>query len=117
MLEFIGISFCILGLCAAITFVAAVFSPEQLTKDRQQVLAQVDEMKQALVAAKVPEEQIPGLLRVHKAALANTIGCEDFIVLYFLVSLSLWVSSLGLIIALWAKLRVLAAKIPSQPAS
>ncbi len=104
-LEVFGVFLCGMGLCLAFAFVGVGISHEQVNKDKQRVLAQMDEMKSALIVAKVPEEQIPGLLRVHKAALVTEAAHEHFIILSFCVLLSLLVSSVGLVVILWARLR------------
>ena len=82
-LELFGILLAGTGLCFAIAFVGIGFSEEQLVKDKRQAALKLDEMRNALTAAKIPEEQITGLLRVHKAALAVSTSHEHFIVLSF----------------------------------
>jgi hypothetical protein len=106
-LEAIGYLLCWLGFCFALLFVVVCCSEKRLAKEKHEFVIGVAEMKTALIAAKVPEEQIPGLLRVHKSALANHIAHMHFIVLSFFVLLSLWVALLGLVLQLWGKLRAL----------
>jgi hypothetical protein len=112
IVHLVGISLVGVGLCFAVAFGGLNYSEERLAKEKQQVAAKMDEMKSALAAAKVPPEQVPGLLRVHKAALVRGTTNEHFIILSFSILLSLLVSSVGLIVALWAKLRVL---LPPNP--
>jgi hypothetical protein len=105
VLEIFGILLCGVGLCFAIMFVGVGYSDEQLAKEKQQVVTKMDEMKSALIAAKIPTEQIPGLLRVHKAALVAESTHTHFILLSFFILLSLLGSSIGLTVFLWGKLR------------
>jgi len=112
-LQLFGVFLCGSGLCFALAFVGLGFSHEEVTKQRHRLLAQMDEMKNALVAAKVPEEQIPGLLSVHKSAVVTEAVHEHFIILSFFGLLSLLVSSLGLTVVLWAKLRKFCS--PNEP--
>jgi hypothetical protein len=107
VLEIFGILLCGVGLCFAITFVGLGWSDEQLAKEKQQVATKLDEMKSTLTAAKIPAEQISGLLRVHKAALVAEATHTHFILLSFFILLSLLVSSVGLTVFLWGKLRAL----------
>lgn len=108
ILEMFGIFLCGGGLCIALASVGVSYSQEMMTREKQQLLGQVDEMKAALVAAKVPDDQISGLLRIHKATLVNEASHEHFIILSFFVLLGLLLSSVGLTVMLWAKLRILA---------
>ncbi len=108
-LHLLGLFLCGMGVCFALTFVALGFSHEEVAKQKHRLLAQVDEMKSALTAARVPDDQIAGLLRVHKAALVTEATHEHFIILSFFVLLSLLVASVGLIVMLWAKLRAVLA--------
>lgn len=105
VLEMFGIFLGGVGLCFAVIFVGLGCSDEQLAKEKQQVATKMDEMKSALTAAKIPAEQIPGLLRVHKAALVAEAAHEHFILLSFFILLSLLVSSVGWAVFLWARLR------------
>jgi hypothetical protein len=105
ILEMAGIILCGLGLCFALAFVGVSYSEERITKEKQELMAKMDEMKTALTAAKIPEDQIPGLLRVHKSALVSETTHMHFIILSFFVLLSLLLASVGLTIVLWAKLR------------
>src|SRR5437899_8118304 len=105
ILELAGMFVCGAGLCFALAFTGLSYSEERLAKEKQQLTAKMSEMKTALAAAKIPEEQIPGLLRVHKAALVSDSIHEHFIILSFFFLLSLLVASLGLTLLLWAKLR------------
>jgi len=107
VLGMFGILLCGIGLSFAIIYAGMVCSDEQLAKEKQQVSTKMDEMKSALIAAKVPAEQIPGLPRIHKAALAVEAAHEHFILLSFFILLSLLVSSVGLTVVLWARLRAL----------
>jgi hypothetical protein len=106
-LEVFGVLLCGMGLCFAVGIVGVSYSQEEVVKEKHQLLTQIHEMKSALAVAKVPEEQIPGLLRVHKAALVSEATHEHFIILSFFVLLSLLVSSVGLIVMLWAKLQAI----------
>jgi hypothetical protein len=105
VLELLGILLCCIGLCLTITFVGIGFSGEQLAKEKEQVDTEMAEMKSALAAAKIPAEQIPGLLRVHKAALVTKTSHEQLFLVSFFVLLSLLMSSAGLTFFLWGKLR------------
>lgn len=105
VLEMFGLLLCGVGLCFALAFVGVCFSDEHIAKDKQQVATKMDEMRSTLTAAKIPAEQISGLLRVHKEAVATEVAQEDFILMSFFVSLSLLVSSVGLTLMLFAKLR------------
>jgi hypothetical protein len=107
LVQLLGMFLSGVGLCFALAFVGVHYSEERLAKEKQQVATKMDEMRGALTAAKVPAEQIPGLLRVHKAALVRETTSEHFIILSFFILLSLLVSSMGLIVTLWAKLRAL----------
>ena len=106
-----------IALCFALAFVAVNYSEERLAKEKQQLTAKMDEMKSALTVAKVPTEQIPGLLFIHKAALVSETTNEHYLILSFFILLSLLVSSVGLIIALWAKLRLLSPPNPALQAT
>jgi hypothetical protein len=105
VLEIFGILLCGVGLCFALAFVGVRFSDEHIVKDKQQVATKMDEMRSAMTAAKIPADQISGLLSVHKAAIVTEVAQEDFILMSFFVSLSLLVSSVGLTLILYAKLR------------
>jgi hypothetical protein len=111
VLEIVGIALCGIGLWLALAFVGVSYSEKQIAKEKQEVLARMDEMKGALTAAKIPEEQIPGLLRVHKSALVSETTQRHFIILSFFVLLSLLIASTGLTIVLWAKLRALTERM------
>jgi hypothetical protein len=105
ILELVGVAICGMGLCFALGFVGVSYSEDRVAKEKQELLARMDEMKIALAAAKIPEEQIPGLLCVHKSALVSETTHMHFIILSFFVLLSLLIASVGLTIVLWAKLR------------
>jgi len=107
LLEMLGILLVGLGLCFSITFVGVGCSEERLAKEKQQVAAKMEEMRSALAAAETPAEQVPALLRVHKAALVSASTHEHFILMSFFVLSSLWVASIGLTAILWAKLRAI----------
>ena len=111
ILELLGVLLCGVGLCFALAFIGANYSEERIAKEKQQVVVKMDEMKSALTAAKIPPEQIPGLLQIHKAALVSEVTHEHFIILSFFVLLSLLVASIGLTVILWAKLRSLQGKM------
>lgn len=108
LLELLGISIAGVGVCFAISFIGIGYSQERTAKEKGQLMASMDQMKRILVEAKTPEEQIPGLLRIHKAALVSEANQKYFILLSFLVLLSLLVASIGVIIVLWAKIRSIA---------
>jgi len=104
-----GIFLCGTGLCFAIIFTGMIFSDEDsIAKEKRAVATKVEEMKSALTTAKVPAEQIPGLLRIHKSALAVETTHEHFILLSFFILSSLWLTSIGWIVVLSARLRTLA---------
>ena len=117
LVQFLGILLSGMGLCFALAFVAVNYSEERLAKEKQQLTAKMDEMKSALATAKVPPEQIPGLLRIHKAAVVSESTNEHFIILSFFILLSLLLSSVGLIVVLWAKLRTLSSPNPALQAT
>ena len=104
-MELVGITLCGLGFCFALTFVSVSYSEKRVAKEKQELMAKMDEMRSALTAAKIPEEQMLGLLRVHKSALVSETTHMHFIILSFFVLLSLLLGSVGLTIVLWAKLR------------
>lgn len=105
ILEILGVALCGVGLCFALAFIGVSYSEERMAKEKLELMANMDEMKSALTAAKIPEEQIPGLLRIHKRALVSETTLMHFIILSFFVLLGLLVASVGLTIVLWAKLR------------
>jgi hypothetical protein len=104
-LKLFGILLCILGLLLTAEFVGIGFSDMPRATAKEQVDTEMAEMKSALTAAKIPAEQIPGLLRVHKAALVTKTSHEQLFLLSFFVLLSLLMSSAGLTFFLWGKLR------------
>jgi len=108
LLEMFGILLCGTGLCFAIIFAVMIFSDEDtIAKEKREVATKMEEMKSALTAAKVPIEQIPGLLRIHKSALIVEKTHEHFILLSFFILSSLWLASTGWTVVLWARLRAL----------
>ena len=117
IVEVLGICVFGIGLCFALASIGVHYSEERLAKEKRQVATKMDEMRGALTTAKVPAEQIPGLLRVHKAALVRETTNEHFIILSFLILLSLLVSSVGVIVTLWAKLRALSPPNPALQAT
>jgi hypothetical protein len=108
LFELVGISLCGIGLVFALAVISVSFSEERVVKEKQQLMAKMDEMKRALTAAKAPEEQIPGLLRIHKAALVSNASHKHFIIPSVLVLLSLLAASVGLTLVVWAKFRAFA---------
>jgi hypothetical protein len=104
-LEILGLLFVWLGISFAIAFPAVGFSEDHLAKDKQQIAAKMDEMKNALSAAKIPDEQIIGLLKVYKVVTAEDVGHEDFILMSFSILLSLLTALFGWVIVLRARLR------------
>jgi hypothetical protein len=113
VLHLAGICLAGLGICFAVALVANSYSEQRLAKEKQQLVTGMDEMKSALATAKVPSEQMPGLLRIHRTALLREVNNEHFIILSFSVLLSLLVSSVGLTLALSANFR---AVLPPNPA-
>jgi hypothetical protein len=116
VLEIFGMLLCGIGLSLAVGYAVVACSDEQLAKEKQQVATKMDDMRSALISAKVPAEQIPGLLQIHKASLTVEATHEHFILLLFFTLLHLLVASAGLTIVLWAKLRAFTseAKIRSN---
>ena len=90
---------------------AAVFKDEAELDDKKsaddvkpKIQMSVAEMKRRLISAKVPDDQIVGLLRVHKSALVAESAHEHFIVSSFLILFSLVVASFGFTVVLLGKL-------------
>ena len=104
-LENFGILLAGVGLCSAFAFIHVGFSEEQLEKEKQQVDTRMNHMKSALSAAEVPPGQIPGLLRIHKAAVVSAVTQVQFVLVSFCVLLSLMVASVGFTMVLGSKLR------------
>jgi hypothetical protein len=117
LVQLLGIVLSGMGLCFALAFVGVNYSEQRLAKEKQHLMAKMDEMKSALTTAKIPPEQIPGLLRVHRAALVSETTNEHFIILSFFILMSLLVSSVGLLVVLWAKLRALSPPNPALQAT
>jgi protein-S-isoprenylcysteine O-methyltransferase Ste14 len=88
-----------------------------VAKGKLQVSAQVNEMQRTLTDAKIPAEQIPGLIRIHKSAVANSVAHLDLVVVSFMIFVGLLTTSFGLIITLWARLRLLTKAEPTNQAS
>ena len=103
--EIAGIFLCGVGVSFALTFVGLGFSEEILTNQKHRVAESVKEMKSALATAKVPDDQITGLIRIHKAALASQAAQEHFLALAFFILLSLLVAAFGFTVILWARFR------------
>ena len=104
-MEIVGIFFAGVGVCFAIAVVGVAFDDNRASDEKPKIQQSVEEMKQKLIAAKVPEEQISGLLLVHKGALVTTAVHQHFIITSFLVLLSLLVALLGFTLILLGKLR------------
>lgn len=62
-------------------------------------------MKGKLVAANVADDQIPGLLRVYRSALAEHLAQQHLVIVGALVLFSLLVASFGFSLMLLGKLR------------
>ena len=92
------------GLACAVISVGIAFSKERLAEDAMQIDRKINEMKIALTTAKIPAEQIPGLLRVHRAAVVSDASLTHFFIVSFMFLLSLVAALVGLIIILWGKL-------------
>ena len=116
-LETLGIVLCGVGLVMAFSFAGIFRSEEVLARDKQEVLAKRDEMKSALTTAKVPADQIPGLMRVHESALVGRATDEDFIIFSFLILSSLLVASVGWTLILWARVRALTKAVNATMAT
>ena len=111
-----GILLCATGLCFAIIFAGMIFSDEDsIAKEKREVATKMEEMKSALTAAKVPAEQIPGLLRIHKSALAVEAAHEHFILLSFFILSSLLVSVIGWTVVLSARIRAFTKVEKTRP--
>jgi len=103
--ELLGVVLLGLGLCFAVASVGIGFSNEVILQDKERILRESHEMKSALIAAKVPEEQIPGLLRVHKDLLAGQTAQQDLMTTYSMALLGLIVACFGSSIVLFSRLK------------
>ena len=66
-------------------------------------------MRSKLTAAKVPDDQIVGLLRIHKSALVAEAAHENLAITSVLFLLSLVIALFGFVLGLWSKMRALVA--------
>lgn len=107
--EIAGMVVLISGLCLALVFILLAFDDKDLQANKLEVQKSVEEMKTNLVAARVPDNQVAGLLRIHKNARANEVGNQHFIVVSFLFLSCLIVASFGFSLMLFGKLRASAA--------
>jgi hypothetical protein len=85
----------------------ASLSPTQGDKDR--MTREVDGMKTRLLQAKVPDDQIEGLLAVYRRAFAYRSMSRSWQIFAFLSIAGLCVGLLGLCLTLWSRQRRLAA--------
>jgi hypothetical protein len=107
-LELLGLVLLGLGLCFTVASVGIGFSNEVILQDKERILRETHEMKTALVASKVPEDQIPGLLRVHKDLLAGQTAQQDLMIMSCMALSGLIVASFGSSLMLFSRLKSLA---------
>ena len=70
-MEIVGIFFAGVGVCFAIAVVGVAFDDNRASDEKPKIQQSVEEMKQKLIAAKVPEEQISGLCWSTRAHLSQ----------------------------------------------
>ena len=101
----LGILLCVLGLLFTFSFIAIYHSKEQVIKDCKEIDIKLEAMKSELIPTDISDANIKVLLRMHKESLVKDIAIQHFIILFFFIFSSLLLSSVGLNILLWAKLR------------
>ena len=104
-LELVGMLLLGLGLCFAIACIGVAFNDKQAKVAKPYIQQSVEEMRGKLIEANVPDDQIAGLLQIHRNALVVSAVHEHFFISYFLVLLSLLVASFGLTLLLFEKVR------------
>ena len=111
ILELVGMLLYGVGICFAVASISLAFSKENTLNDKLRVRQKVDETKRKLIAAKTPEDQIPGLLRVDKDSVAGQTIHENLMILSFMVLISLLVACFGVSLTLWSRVRGLQLEI------
>jgi len=101
-------------LCAGFSFAVAgigIASSERFVeRDRERLAQELDGMKTKLVAAKVADDQIVGLLRVYRSAVVQQLAQQHLLIVGALILFSLLAASFGFSIMLWSKLRALSRR-------
>ena len=111
LLEIAGIAMCGLGICFAVACVGLGLDSQRAKGEKTRIEQSVEEMNKKLRGAKIPDDQIAGLLQIHKRTLAVEAVQEGFIITTFLLLLSLVVASFGFSLVLLGKLRMLSRSL------
>jgi len=116
LMEIVGMLLLVVGLCFAVGIVGVAFDDQRAKDEKPKIQQSVEDMKAKLTAAKISDDQVAGLLLVHKSALVTAAVHQHFIITSFLVLLSLLVASFGFTLMLLGKLRTTTRQrdFPSQ---
>ena len=107
LLEFVGMLLLGAGFSFAIGFVGIAFDDQRAKDEKPRIQQSVEEMKAKLTAVKIPDDQLAGLLKVHKSALVTEAVHMHLITSSFLILFSLLVASFGFSLILLGKLRAI----------
>jgi hypothetical protein len=104
-MEVIGLLILGIGLSFACASIGLAFDDERAKAKKPEIDEQVQEMRLKLVAANVGEDQMDGLLSVHRSALIANAVLLHLGISAFLFLFSLLVSLFGSSLVLFAKLK------------
>jgi amino acid transporter len=107
LLKFFGAFLIWAGLSFAVAGVSIAASERFIERDRVRLAQELDGMKSKLVAAKVAENQMEGLLRVYRSAVVQQLTQQHLMIVASLVLFSLLVASFGFSLTLLGKLKAL----------
>jgi hypothetical protein len=107
LLELFGVVLCGAGICFAVAWGGKLFSKQEVDQEKREAMLEVENVRSNLVAAKIPEDQIAGLMRVQKRTIVGEAVGQRFAILSTLSLLSLIVASFGFSVVLWSRLRTL----------
>ncbi len=106
-LELLGFLLLGMGFCFAVAWGGKCFSKQEIEQEKAEAVRELENVKSNLIAAKIPEDQIAGLLRIQKRAIVGETTVRRFAILSSLSLFSLMVASFGFSIVLWSRLRAL----------
>src|SRR5437773_1220286 len=107
LLELLGVLLIGAGFCFAVAWGGKCFSKQEIEQEKSEAVLELENVKSNLLASKIPEDQIAGLLRLQKRAIVGETTVRRFAILSSLALFSLTVASFGFSIVLWSRLRAL----------
>jgi hypothetical protein len=105
---------CGAGICFAVAWGGKLFSKQEIEQEKRDALLQLENVKSNLVAARIPDGQIAGLMTIQKRAIVGEAVAQRFAILSTLALLSLIVASFGFSVVLWSRLRALKSGLSAK---